>query len=158
MSTPKCTLHISKYTEENNVNFPLRTTFQLIINLYSRNSLKLKSRETFLAECALSTLPMDENTWCSLHLHQLRVWESLWKTSHLSHKWENHSDWYDMKFESPEAGESDLYISAFPWTSSFPENPANYLLSLIIYKCWDDDTAFGSRSVHDFILLSPENL
>ena len=52
---------------------------------------------------------------------------------------------------------SDLYISASPWASPFPDDLSYYLLSLIIYKYWDNDTAFGSRSVHDFILLSPGN-
>lgn len=44
---------------------------------------------------------------------------------------------------------SDSCIPAFPWTLLSTGDPANSLLSLIICKCWDDDTAFGSRIVHN---------
>lgn len=46
------------------------------------------------------------------------------------------------------AGMSDLCVPAFSWASPPTGVPASSLLSLIIYKSWEDDTAFGSRIVH----------
>lgn len=46
------------------------------------------------------------------------------------------------------AGMSDLCVPAFPWASPPTAVPASSLLSPIIYKSGEDDTAFGSRIVH----------
>lgn len=63
MSTQKCTLRISKHTQEGKI----ASHWEPLLKWSSTSrveSLKLKSRENFFEECAPFTLPKVKDTWC----------------------------------------------------------------------------------------------